>query len=253
MLLITRLIVILVGVNYQKITCNSSHTVGSVFIDDITNTYINIEEKLWALIGSSNQSDLVLNIHREHLNFFRNSFSIDRRRTESFKANFEKMFGWEVQSLNSEIEFVKNFGLQDSLDDISDDSVQMAKTYVGYDTIMANIYNRTVALNVFEQIKQVSMFFKLILFFKIISTTNLADIVTSKLFPIETNGIHEPNSFQLLHRCVYIFTEILLFASVVLFDFNAVWTEYVIWKLYWVYWVSNLLFRRLQSSFSTYS
>lgn len=112
---------------------------------------------MWTLIGTSNQSDLVVNIHTEHLDFFRNSFSIERRRTESYKANFEKLFGWEVQSLNSELDFVKNFELHDSLDDISaDDTIQMAKTYVGYATIMTHIHNRTVESNVFEQIKQVS-------------------------------------------------------------------------------------------------
>lgn len=156
MLLITY--AILISVNYRTVMCERNHTDGSVFIDDIANTYINIEEKLWTLIGTSNQSDLVLNIHTEHLNFFRNSFSIERRRTESYKANMEKVFGWEVQSLNSELEFVKNFELHDTLDEISaDDTIQMAKTYVGYTTVMTNVYNRTVNGNVFEQIKQVDL------------------------------------------------------------------------------------------------
>lgn len=155
MMLITYATVICV--NYRKVMCDRNHTVGSVYIDDITNTYINIEEKLWTLIGTSNQSDLVLNIHTEHLDFFQTSFSIERKRTESYKANFEKLFGWEVQSLNSEIDFVKNFELHDSIDEITaDDTIQMAKTYVGYSTIMTNIYNRTVETNVFEQIKQVA-------------------------------------------------------------------------------------------------
>lgn len=156
MRLITGIIVISICVNHRKVTCERNVTVGSVYIDDITNLYINIEEKLWMLIGSSNQSDLVLNIHTEHLNFFRNSFSIERRRTESYRSDFEKIYGWEVQSLNSELDFVKNFELKDSLDEIiADDSTQMARTYVGYSTIMTSIYNRTVEENVFEKLKQV--------------------------------------------------------------------------------------------------
>ncbi|KAG4078060.1 hypothetical protein HA402_002111 [Bradysia odoriphaga] len=153
MLLITHVILFLICVNYRKVTCDGNHTVASVYVDDITSTYIDIEEKLWFLIGLKNQSDLVLNIHREHLIFFQNSFSLDRPRTESYKANIEKHFGWEVQGLNSEIYFVKNFGLHESIDEISaDDTVQMATTYVGYSNLMATIYNRTVETNLFGQI-----------------------------------------------------------------------------------------------------
>ncbi len=150
MSLISHIILILICANYRKVTCELDHPIGSVFIDDIINTYINIDERLWFLIGSSNQSDIVLDIHKEHLNFFRNSFSIERRRAESYKTNFEKLFGWEVLSLNSEIDFVKNFELHESFDDFSAvETVQMAKTFVGYETIMTNIYNRTVETKFF--------------------------------------------------------------------------------------------------------
>lgn len=158
MKLITRTFVILICVNYRTVLCEKNYTVGSVYIDDITNKYINIEEKLWALIGSSNQSDIILSIHQEHLNFFRTSFSIERRKTEGYRTSFVRLFGWEVQGLNSEIDFVKSFELHDSIEDITmDDSVQLAKTYVGYSTMMTNIYNRTVETNVFDHIRQVSL------------------------------------------------------------------------------------------------
>lgn len=156
-IMITRVIVILIYVNYRTVTCERNHTIGKVYIDDVTNTYLDIEQQLWTLFASkSNQSELVLSIHRKHLHFFQNSFSIERRRTESHKSNFEKLFGWEAQSLNSEIDFVKNFGLHDSFDDISEyDTVQMAESYIRYSTIMANIYNRTMDTNLFDHIKQV--------------------------------------------------------------------------------------------------
>lgn len=158
MLLIIHVILIVICANYRKVMCERNNTVASVYIDDITSTYIDIEEKLWFIIGLKNQSDVVLNIHKEHFTFFQNSFSIDRPRTESYKANIEKLFGWEVQRLNSEINFVKNFGLHESIDEISDDdTVEMAKTYVGYTNLMTIIYNRTVEANFFEQIRKVLM------------------------------------------------------------------------------------------------
>lgn len=158
MKIIDRVIIILICVNCRNIMCEKNDAVGSVYIEDITNSYLNIEQKLWTLIGSSNQSDLVLNIHTEHLNFFQNSFSIERRRTESYKSHFEKLFGWQVVGVNSEMEFVKNFQLHNSIDEILvDESVQMANSYINYGTIIELVYNHTVERNVFEQIKQVSI------------------------------------------------------------------------------------------------
>lgn len=157
MLLIRSALLIVIGICCGEITCRKSQNKESVYIDEMIEAYNNIEERLWSLVGSSNQSDLVLTVHKEHLNFFRKAFTIDRRRAESYKADLEKRYGWEVQSLNWEIDFVRNFELHETIDDISDDStVQMAKTYVEYSTMLSHIYNCTVEMNLFEQIKQVS-------------------------------------------------------------------------------------------------
>lgn len=156
---IVHVILIVICFDSRVVTCEKNYENGSAYVDNIINTYNNLEEKLWFLIGSSNQSDLMLKVHKEHLDFFRNSFSIERRRSENYKNNFETLFGWEVLSLSSEIDFVKNFQLHDSFDELSaDETVQMARSYIGYTKTLTTIYNRTVRTNLFEQIYQVSMF-----------------------------------------------------------------------------------------------
>lgn len=153
---IRNVIFILICMTYRNVTCEIDHSAESVYVDDITRAYIDIEENLWSLIGSSNRSDLVLNIHKDHLLFFRNSFSIYRRRTEKYNSMLWKLFGVEGQYLVSEFNFVKNFLLFESLDDISvNDTVQMAESYELYWTTMNHIYQRVEETNFFEEMKQV--------------------------------------------------------------------------------------------------
>lgn len=153
--MLIHLIVILVLVDWPSIM-SENQLIGSAYIDAISNEYLAVEETLWNQFENVNQSDLVLKIHTEHLTYFRNSFSIERKRTENFKENFETFFGWEVLGLNSEVEFVRNFELRDAIEDISmDDTIQMAKSYVEYTGIIEKLYNATVDQDVFKQIKQV--------------------------------------------------------------------------------------------------
>lgn len=155
-MMIASVIIILICVNCGNILCEKNDSVGSVYIDAITSSYFDIEEKLWILIGSSNQSNLVLNIHTEHLQFFQSSFSLERRRTENYKTNYEKLFGWEILGVESEMMFVKSFQLHDSIDEISvDDTIQMANSYVDYGRMIQKVHDVAVETNVFEQIKQV--------------------------------------------------------------------------------------------------